>query len=122
MEYSDQLIARLKAELHSTDERERRAKNLVKELGRSSVAVLRQRYFPLWRPGTRLQPNRELRQFRGLVVEDQEERAIVEAVAPEGIEYEVTVQPDPTDPWGALTGWLDDEPVDDIDEAIYGPE
>jgi hypothetical protein len=25
------------------------------------------------------------------------------------------------DPWLDLTGWLDDEPVDDIDEAIHGP-
>ena len=24
------------------------------------------------------------------------------------------------DPWGALVGWLDDEPVEDIDELIYG--
>ena len=26
----------------------------------------------------------------------------------------------PQDPWGALTGWLDDQPVDDIDQLIYG--
>lgn len=25
------------------------------------------------------------------------------------------------DPWEAMCGWLDDEPVDDIDEAVYGP-
>ena len=25
------------------------------------------------------------------------------------------------DPWEAMIGWLDNEPVDDIDEAIYGP-
>lgn len=24
------------------------------------------------------------------------------------------------DPWEALVGWLDDEPVDDIDEVVYG--
>lgn len=24
------------------------------------------------------------------------------------------------DPWEALSGWLDDEPVADIDEVIYG--
>jgi hypothetical protein len=24
-------------------------------------------------------------------------------------------------PWQTLTGWLDDEPVDDIDEFLYGP-
>lgn len=24
------------------------------------------------------------------------------------------------DPWGALVGWLSDEPVEDIDELIYG--
>ncbi len=25
------------------------------------------------------------------------------------------------DPWEAMIGWLDNEPIDDIDEAIYGP-
>lgn len=30
--------------------------------------------------------------------------------------------PGATDPWDAMIGWLDDEPVDDIDEAIYGPK
>ncbi len=25
------------------------------------------------------------------------------------------------DPWGALIGWRDDDPVDDIDEVVYGP-
>jgi hypothetical protein len=25
------------------------------------------------------------------------------------------------DPWRALTGWLDDDPIDDIDAVIYGP-
>lgn len=25
------------------------------------------------------------------------------------------------DPWEAMIGWLDSEPIDDIDEAIYGP-
>lgn len=25
------------------------------------------------------------------------------------------------DPWEAMIGWLDDEPVEDIDEVIYGP-
>jgi hypothetical protein len=24
------------------------------------------------------------------------------------------------DPWEAMVGWLDDEPVDDIDEVLYG--
>jgi hypothetical protein len=26
------------------------------------------------------------------------------------------------DPWDAITGWLDDDPVDDIDDVIYGPK
>jgi hypothetical protein len=30
--------------------------------------------------------------------------------------------PAPDDPWGAMTGWLDDDPVDDIDDVIYGPK
>ena len=32
------------------------------------------------------------------------------------------VEPKPAveDPWDALDGWLDDEPVDDIDDVIYG--
>jgi hypothetical protein len=32
-----------------------------------------------------------------------------------------TSVPSVTDPWEALSGWLDDEPVDDIDLVIYGP-
>jgi len=28
----------------------------------------------------------------------------------------------PDDPWDAMIGWLDDEPVDDIDDVIYGPK
>jgi hypothetical protein len=25
------------------------------------------------------------------------------------------------DPWEDMIGWLDDEPVDDIDDVVYGP-
>jgi hypothetical protein len=25
------------------------------------------------------------------------------------------------DPWEAMVGWLDDEPVEDIDDLVYGP-
>jgi hypothetical protein len=25
------------------------------------------------------------------------------------------------DPWAAMIGWLDDEPVEEIDEVVYGP-
>ena len=25
------------------------------------------------------------------------------------------------DPWEAMCGWLEDEPVEDIDEVVYGP-
>lgn len=32
------------------------------------------------------------------------------------------VAPPSDDPWDAITGWLDDDPVDDIDEVIYGPK
>ena len=28
-------------------------------------------------------------------------------------------QPSAKDPWGAMVGWLDDEPVDDLDAVIY---
>jgi Ribbon-helix-helix protein, copG family len=28
--------------------------------------------------------------------------------------------PTPDDPWDAITGWLDDDPVDDIDDVIHG--
>jgi len=24
------------------------------------------------------------------------------------------------DPWEAMVGWLDDEPIEDIDEVVYG--
>jgi hypothetical protein len=27
----------------------------------------------------------------------------------------------PSDPWNNISGWLDDVPVEDIDEAVYGP-
>jgi Ribbon-helix-helix protein, copG family len=30
--------------------------------------------------------------------------------------------PPPDDPWDAMIGWLDDEPVDDIDDVLYGPK
>lgn len=30
--------------------------------------------------------------------------------------------PPSEDPWDAITGWLDDDPVDDIDDVIYGPK
>jgi hypothetical protein len=30
--------------------------------------------------------------------------------------------PPPADPWDAMIGWLDDDPVDDIDDVIYGPK
>jgi hypothetical protein len=30
--------------------------------------------------------------------------------------------PSSDDPWEAMTGWLDDSPVDDIDDVIYGPK
>lgn len=33
-----------------------------------------------------------------------------------------SVEPRSDDPWDAMTGWLDDDPVDDIDEVIYGPK
>lgn len=29
------------------------------------------------------------------------------------------IKPVTTDPWLAMTGWLDDDPVDDLDDAIY---
>lgn len=29
---------------------------------------------------------------------------------------------DGQDPWSTMIGWLDDEPVEDIDEAVYGPK
>ena len=25
------------------------------------------------------------------------------------------------DPWESMVGWLDDDPVEDIDEGVYGP-
>jgi hypothetical protein len=32
----------------------------------------------------------------------------------------VSPSPSTDDPWAGLDGWLDDEPVDHIDEVIYG--
>ena len=34
----------------------------------------------------------------------------------------VRVAAPPDDPWDAMVGWLDDEPVDDIDDVVYGPK
>jgi hypothetical protein len=31
------------------------------------------------------------------------------------------VEPRSDDPWDAMTGWLDDDPVDDIDAVLYEP-
>jgi len=28
----------------------------------------------------------------------------------------------PDDPWQAMIGWLDDDPVDDLDDVLYGPK
>jgi AcrR family transcriptional regulator len=30
--------------------------------------------------------------------------------------------PPPEDPWEAMIGWLDDDPVDDADEVVYAPK
>lgn len=38
------------------------------------------------------------------------------------IAREVRAAPPPDDPWDAMVGWLDDDPVDDIDDVIYGPK
>jgi plasmid stability protein len=38
------------------------------------------------------------------------------------VEHVEPVEPRPEDPWDAITGWLDDEPVDDIGDVIYGPK
>jgi hypothetical protein len=32
------------------------------------------------------------------------------------------VAPQSEDPWDAMIGWLDDDPVDDIDDVLYGPK
>jgi hypothetical protein len=37
------------------------------------------------------------------------------------ITREIRTAAPPGDPWDAMIGWLDDEPVDDIDDVIYGP-
>jgi hypothetical protein len=34
---------------------------------------------------------------------------------------ELRVEGTAGDPWEDMIGWLDDEPVDDIDEVVYGP-
>jgi hypothetical protein len=30
--------------------------------------------------------------------------------------------PPPADRWDAMIGWLDDDPVDDIDDVLHGPK
>lgn len=45
------------------------------------------------------------------------------AVIRAGIAREVgATAPPPEDPWDAMIGWLDDDPVDDIDDVLYGPK
>lgn len=34
----------------------------------------------------------------------------------------VGVTAPPEDPWEAMIGWLDDDPVDDADEVVYAPK
>lgn len=44
------------------------------------------------------------------------------ALIREALAERLTVKGAPaTDPWEAMCGWLDDEPVDDVDEVLYGP-
>ena len=44
------------------------------------------------------------------------------ALIRESLAERLTVDGTPArDPWSAMCGWLDDDPVDDIDEFLYGP-
>ena len=43
------------------------------------------------------------------------------ALIRESLARELSVEPaDSEDPWERMCGWLDDEPVEDIDEFLYG--
>lgn len=42
------------------------------------------------------------------------------ALIREGLARVVEPRPVPDDPWEALVGWLDDDPVDDVDDVVYG--
>jgi Ribbon-helix-helix protein, copG family len=66
-------------------------------------------------------------------IEEELDEAVASRAAREGVSKaalirsfiakEVQPAPPPADdPWSAMTGWLDDDPVDDIDDVIYGPK
>lgn len=43
------------------------------------------------------------------------------ALIRESVAHELgTDSVEPSDPWDRISGWLDDDPVEDIDEAVYG--
>jgi hypothetical protein len=64
-------------------------------------------------------------------IDEELDRAAAEEAARQGISKaelirsclaeKVQPQKASDDPWELIIGWLDDDPVEDIDEAIYGP-
>lgn len=66
-------------------------------------------------------------------IEEELDEAVAQRAAREGTSKAALIRsliarevqpaaPSSRDPWEAITGWLDDDPVDDIDDVIYGPK
>jgi hypothetical protein len=91
---SQELVEKGMQAVEQAGDRTREPGVLVAALGESAVGQLRRYYFPRWRPGVVLQPNPELRRFRRVVVEDEREVPLVEAVAPDDMQYRVALEAD----------------------------
>jgi hypothetical protein len=65
---------------------------LRKAIGREGIERLRREYFPRWRPGREVDANPRLRAFRRIVVKNEFERRVVQAVAPRDLAVRVTLE------------------------------
>ncbi len=64
---------------------------LEAELGADGVRELRRKYFPRWRRSRANAAAESLRGFKALVVEDEFERAVVQALAPRELTVKIRV-------------------------------
>jgi hypothetical protein len=66
-------------------------------------------------------------------IDEELDAAVADQAAREGVSKAALIrsfiarevqpaEPRSDDPWDSMTGWLDDDPVDDIDGVIYGPK
>lgn len=85
------ILAELRQKYADSEGRSLSPDEFRRALGNDGVVLLRHQYFPRWRPERVTDPNPRLRAFRKIVVEDEIERQMVQAVAPEDILVEITL-------------------------------